>query len=266
MIEVVHNAEEPTVLEPNDILLGHLDIFECHVSGARRLGVTGLDRLGLEAFRAFDKHHGYSTSSLATCANGSYEIVGCVPAGDPLLRTVDNIVLTIRALLGSCEHICNVGPSRWLRNCQADSLLALQNLRCHRLLHPTRTELEHGWQTNHHAGTHAINEPRCRQPCNLLVDDALVEVVELFRLHPAGQSWDKFQVLTWPNARCQESLLSHSVVNLLGRSGAGSFTPLRFITEPIQKFANLRTELLVGLRVVCRLPPHPEARLRVRDR
>mmetsp|Transcript_41271 Transcript_41271/g.90026 ORF Transcript_41271/g.90026 Transcript_41271/m.90026 type:complete len:208 (-) Transcript_41271:798-1421(-) len=114
MIEVVHDAQEATVLESDDILLWYLDILKSHVSSASRLGVAGLNRFCLEAFRTFDEHHGHTTSSFATCPDCCHKIVCCVTAGDPLLCAVNNVVLTIWALLSASEHICDVGPSCWL--------------------------------------------------------------------------------------------------------------------------------------------------------
>ena len=88
MVEVAHNNGETLVLWAEQVVDGDLDVVELDKSGRGGGGVGSLDLLRLDSLASLDQDHGESLVGLA--AND--KVVAEHTVGDPLLRSVDNII------------------------------------------------------------------------------------------------------------------------------------------------------------------------------
>jgi hypothetical protein len=67
----------PPTLRPKSIFNRHFDIIESNISGASGRGVTGLDRLGLDAFNSWDQNDSETIFGLATCGEAGGGVSEC---------------------------------------------------------------------------------------------------------------------------------------------------------------------------------------------
>ena len=88
MVKVRKNDVDSLVLHTQQILGWNLDVVECDKRCACGGGVRSLNCLGLNAFLAFDQHHGETLIGL----NTGDKVVAPHAVRDPFLSSIDNVV------------------------------------------------------------------------------------------------------------------------------------------------------------------------------
>mmetsp|Transcript_44649 Transcript_44649/g.105916 ORF Transcript_44649/g.105916 Transcript_44649/m.105916 type:complete len:279 (+) Transcript_44649:747-1583(+) len=186
--------------------------------------------------------------------------MGLATASDPLLGSVDNVMLTIWSLHSGGQQVRDVGAGTWLSDGEADSLLARKNLLANLLLHPRLAKLQHWWQSNDHALAHASQESWSCKVCNFLVADSFMEVVELLLGKTARQLLNVLE-RGGANSGGKEALTAEKLIKLIGWGNTSCLSGLCLLAAGIQELPDIRAELLVSVIVVLRLPAHPVAGL-----
>jgi hypothetical protein len=145
VVEVGHDDAEALVLFAEQVLDGHLDVFEGDVRRAGRPDALAVHSAGADAGPALDQQDGHSVHAGLAGAYGCREIVGPYAVCDPFLLAVDNVVFTVLAELGLAAdvgdvraRICNpivrtllraawVRRLTWFSDSQTDALVASQD-------------------------------------------------------------------------------------------------------------------------------------------
>lgn len=212
VVEVAEDDVDALVLLAEEVLGGDLDVVEGDVGGAGGGGVRGLDGLRLDALAALDQEDAEALLG----AHAGDEVVGVDAVRDPLLRTVDDVVLAVGGLGGGGAQAGDVGAREGLGDGQAHVLLAAEDLVHEGLLARLVLHVVHdAGQADDHAGELAVLEAARVGPHPLLRDDHVVEVVELLAAHDAAEEVDAVQVLAGPQAHVQDAGLGHAVHEVL---------------------------------------------------
>lgn len=100
-LRLTHDDLEALVLFADQVLYWHLDVLECDVCGSGGPDTLAVHLAGADAAEvSFDQKDRDTIHPLAACPDGSSEVVTPDTVGDPLLLTVDDVVLAILRKLG----------------------------------------------------------------------------------------------------------------------------------------------------------------------
>lgn len=120
VVEVSHDDNETVVLLTEEMVDWNLDVVELDESSTGRWRVGGLDGGGLDTFLTWDED---DAEPLFGSAGGD-EVVAEHTVGDPLLGTVDDIVLAIWGLDGGGSETSNIGTGKSFGDGKADLLFS----------------------------------------------------------------------------------------------------------------------------------------------
>ena len=95
VVEVCHDNLEPLVFFTDQVLDWDLDIFECDVGGATAPDTLAVHAAGADAGAALDQKNGNTVHAWAAGTNSGGEVIGPDAIGDPLLLTIDDVMLSI---------------------------------------------------------------------------------------------------------------------------------------------------------------------------
>jgi hypothetical protein len=145
-------------------------------------------------------------------------------------------VLAVGGLLGRGSEAGDVRAGKGLGDGQTKLLLAAKDL-VGNLLLPRFVlgKVEHGSQTNRHAGHVAVLETAGHCSGELLRNNHVMEVVKLFALYRAIHQVDAVQMLARAKSHVENSLAAHEVNHVLANGPPGGFA-----------FLSLRDQMLVG--------------------
>lgn len=255
VVEVGHDDLETLVLLAEQVLHGDLDVLHGDPGGAGRQHTLGVHSSGLKTLHAsLEQQNGNTVHAGAGAAgsDGNGEVVGPDTVGDPLLDTVDNVVLSVGGQLGGGGDVGDIGAGVGLGDTQTDSLGAVEQTGENSLLEGLLGKLDHGRQTNAVATKQVPGETSGASSHDLVGDDELVEHVVL--LNGDGGNLDVGvlgQLLVGGSERAGKvTSLAHLLEDLLG--DLLLLVPLldeglNLLLDPL---SDLVTQLGVGLLVV----------------
>lgn len=112
MVEVGHNDLESLVLLADQVFYRNLDVFEGDVGGAAAPYTLAVHLAGRNATKAaLDEENGDAVHARAACTDSSCEVVTPDTIGNPLLLTVDNVMLAVFGELSFTCQVCNITTS-----------------------------------------------------------------------------------------------------------------------------------------------------------
>lgn len=190
MVEVGHDDLEALVLLAKQVLHGDLDVLEGNIGGAAAPDTLAVHAAGADTARLpFDEEEGESVHAALASADGSSEVVGPAAVGDPLLLTIDNIVLAILRQLSLAGKVGNITASIRLSNGQTDTLITVDNARQDPVDERLLAELDKRRATNAVATEHVPHHTTAAGARELIRQNHLVEEIPVLRsnrLHPMG--------------------------------------------------------------------------------
>jgi len=232
VVEVAEDDVDTLVLLAEEILNGYLDVVVGNVGGSSGRGIGGLDGLGLDTLATLDEQH---TEALVGLDAGN-EIVGEDTVGDPLLGSVDDIVLAVGGFDGGGTEAGNIGAREGLGDSQANLLLAAENLIRDALLHcRILAEVKNAGKANDHTSHVAILEAAAGGADLLLRADHVVEVVKLLAVNSTTQQVNAVEMFPGPHSHVKDTSLGHLIDQLLADQLPGALLLQR-----------LRCDMLIG--------------------
>lgn len=263
VVEVGHNDLEATVLLANQILDGNLDILEGHIGGSTAENALAVHAAGANtASRALDQKDTETVHAVLAGANSSGEVIGPDTICDPLLLTVDNVVLAILAELSLTAEISHITARIGLRDSQANALVTSQNAGQDTVNQLLLAEFDQRRATNTITTDQVPNQATASSAGQLVSEQHLMEQIPAVwrhRLHPVGSVL--LGVLDTQQTG-QVATLTHLLVDMRGDLLA--FIPLgnvRFdlgldplanlITESGVRFVEVRRRVLSIARILA---------------
>jgi len=155
-----------STLGSKSIFNGHFYVIESDVGGASGWRITGLDRLGLNAFNSRNQNDSETIVGLATCGETAgtasksqwneikrvaavlYLLVGIHAASNPLLGPVNNPVLPVLGLLGIGLETKHVRSGVSLRNGETNKFPPRKDFGEHLIFQFLRTEIHDRRKSN----------------------------------------------------------------------------------------------------------------------
>mmetsp|Transcript_7408 Transcript_7408/g.11890 ORF Transcript_7408/g.11890 Transcript_7408/m.11890 type:complete len:239 (+) Transcript_7408:514-1230(+) len=231
MVKVVHCMKKPSIFKPNQVLRWNFYIFKSNVRSTSSWGVTRFNLFCFKTLTAFDQEHRNTTHAFSTSSTQSNKVLRIVPIGDPLLRTIHNVVGTIGGFYRGGTDIRNITTSKWFCNCQANAFFPCQNFATYLFFHPILSKLKHWRKTNTHSRTKTIDKSRTCKPTNLFMSDALVKVVKSFNRYTKDFLWSKLQVFPRSDTSTKKTNCTHLGIKFLRRSLSTHLTSLSLFTD-----------------------------------
>lgn len=255
VVKVGEDDKETTVLGTEHVVLGNDNVLELNVGGTGGSRVRSLDLLGLDTLAAGDEEDGETT--LGAASDG--EVVGVHTASDPLLGTVDGPG-AVAVIGGSAAETLDVGSSKGLGNGKTDCLFSGENL-LHDLGAKGLLGKVHNWgETNDHTTVETVGVTTGVNTSELLSEDELMEVVELFALD-AAQELEAMEVLAGAETHGVDTVGAHSLEDKLGSTLAVLLAELGIgVDDLINVLASSELEAAVGVVVVRRFEDGGEPR------
>lgn len=190
MVEVGHDDLEALVLLADQVLNGDLDVLEGDVGSSR-----GPDTLAVHAASgdatglAFNEQNTESIHAGLAGADGHGEVVGPDTVGDPLLLTVDDVVLTILGELGLTAQAGDVGSCVRLSDGKADALVTVEDAGQNAVLQGLATKV-HDWRATNTETSNDVPDETSRGGAGKLIsDNQLVEEIPLLWCDGSDTVW-----------------------------------------------------------------------------
>lgn len=221
VVEVGHDDLETLVLLAEQVLNGDLDVLHGDPGRSGRKHTLSVHSSGLKTLHAsLEEQNGDTVHAGAGAAgsDGNGEVVGPDTVGDPLLDTVDNVVLSVGGELGGGGDVGDIGTGIGLGDTQTDSLGTVEQAGEDSLLEGLLGELDHGGETNAVASEQVPGETSGSGSHDLVGDDELVKHVVLLNGHASGLDRGVLgELLVGSSERASKvSSLAHLLEDLLG--------------------------------------------------
>lgn len=240
---------EALILLANQVLDGNLDILEGHVGGT-----TAPDSLAVHATSADSTSLALNQqdaetfhAGLASTDSGS-EVVCPNTIGDPLLLTVDNVVLAILGELSLAAKIGNITARIRLSDSQADTLVTSQNAGQNTVDELLLTKLDQGWAANTVATDQVPNQTTATSARQLVGQQHLVEQIPALGCHGLDPEWSVLLGVLDTQKTGQVAALTHLLVD--GVRNLLALIPLSnvWLNLGVDPFADLLAKS--GVRIV----------------
>mmetsp|Transcript_12214 Transcript_12214/g.23643 ORF Transcript_12214/g.23643 Transcript_12214/m.23643 type:complete len:546 (-) Transcript_12214:425-2062(-) len=187
VVEVVHDVLESLVLLSNQILHRDLHIIEGdeRSAAAPHAHAVHLPRAHACELSGHQQKRETPEAGFSSPACDG-EVVCKHSVGDPLLLPVEDVVLPVGGLRGSCGQIRNVAAGCRLCDAQADELVSVQTGLHHPVLQGLGAPVEDGRESDRETAKQPPRQPSTASSANLVNDDTPVESVEFFGLDSSG--------------------------------------------------------------------------------
>ena len=137
------------ILLSNQVLDRNLDVFEGYVGGSASPYTLAIHLPRTDtAMLAFNQETGDTVHALTSRTDSSSEVVAPHTIGDPLLFSIDNIMLSILGELGFACEIGNIAARIRLGNGKTYPLVAVQDGREYSVNNGFFAELDKRWATD----------------------------------------------------------------------------------------------------------------------
>lgn len=254
VVEVGHDDLEALVLLADQVLDGDLDVLEGNVGGTAAPHTLAVHLAGGDATSAaLNEKHGDAVHAGTAGANGGGEVVAPDTVGDPLLLTVDDIVLAVLRELSLACQVSNVATGIRLSDGEADALVSVKDSRHDPLDKFGLAELGHWRGSDAKAADEVPHEASTACARELIGEEHLMEEVPLLHGHALYTVLCKVCLIFHAQQASQVSALAHLLVdrvrNLLGLVPLGDVGH-DFLLNPLSHFVAESGVSLVEVRGV----------------
>lgn len=208
---------EALVLLANQVLDGDLDILEGHVGGT-----TAPDTLAVHTTSAdtasltLNQQHAEAFHTRLASANSSGEVISPDTVGDPLLLTVDDVVLAILGELSLTAEVGDITARIGLGNSQANTLVTSQNAGQDTVNELLLAKLDQGRATNAVTTDQVPDQTTATSTRQLVGQQHLVEQIPALRRHRLDPVWGVLLGVLDTQQTGQVAALTHLLVDLVG--------------------------------------------------
>ena len=179
VVEVGHDNLEPGILLADKVLNGDLDVLEGDVGGAGTVHTLAIHLAGGDAFAALDEEDGDTAHTGTAGADSDGEVLGPDSIGDPLLLTVDNVVLAVGGELGFAADVGNIGAGVGLGDAKTDALVTANDAGDDALDELLLSELKNGRKTDSVSTNQVPDKSAGPGAADLVGHNKLVEEIPL---------------------------------------------------------------------------------------
>lgn len=177
-------TSEALILLANQVLNRNLDVLEGDVGGARRPDTLAVHLAGADTAEApLDEEKTDAVHAGTAGAHGGGEVVAPDTVGDPLLLTVDDVVLAVGAELSLAIEAGDVATRIGLSDGEADPLVTGQDTGEDAVDEALLAELEEGRASDSETADEVPDETTGGSAADLIGDDQLVEEIPLLGGH-----------------------------------------------------------------------------------
>jgi hypothetical protein len=252
VVEVGHDDLEALVDLAENVLDRDLDVLECDVGRSGGPDTLAVHAAGGDTWTALDEQNSdavHSRSSIARSDSGC-EVICPDSVGDPLLLTVDNVVLAILGQLGLALECGDIGTTIGLGHSKTDTLVTRENLVGDLGGKGILTE-DQDWRGGDTETSDDVpDETSTAGSAELVNDDLLVETVPVLGVDRGNRVLGETLLVKHAHETGKITALAHHLVDLW-RDHLGLFP---FVAEWLDVLVNKGTDLVsesdVGLVVV----------------
>lgn len=128
VVEVRHDNLESLVFFADQVLNGDFDVLECNICCAGGPDALAVHFAGADAASlALNEQHTETVHAIRTGPHGSREVIRVDTVRDPLLLTVDDVMLSILRELSLATQVRNVTTRIRFRDSETNALVAVQD-------------------------------------------------------------------------------------------------------------------------------------------
>lgn len=208
---------ESLVLFSEDVLHGHLDIFKSDICGTTAPDTLAVHPSGADTTTfSLNQKQTETVHTRPAGANRSSEVIAPVTIGNPLLLSVDNVVLAIRSKLSLAPKAGNITTSIRLSNGKTDTLVTGQNPRQDPINKSLLTEFDQRRASDTITTEQVPDQTTAARARQLVGQEHLVEVIPALWGHGLDSVWGMVDGVLDTKQASQVAAFTHLLVDLVG--------------------------------------------------
>jgi hypothetical protein len=248
-------TSEALVLLADQVLDGDFHVLECHVGGSATPDALAIHPSGADtAVLTLDQEHTHSGGTWAPRPHCSREVIAPNAVGDPLLLSIDDVVLAIFRKLGFTGQVGDIATSIRLGNGKTDALVSGQDTGQYPVHKLFLAELNDRWASDAEASDEIPYQTTTTTSRYFVGQEQLVEQIPFLWWNTLdGCFGEVCRELVQSHQTCQVSALAHLLVD--GIRHFLGFVPLgdvRFDLS-VDPCADFGSQGFMGLVVVGRV-------------